>query len=172
MLLQVPADHLSVARLTDTLSAALADQPGVRVADRAAMTAAFADQQQTQQAVTFLFVGGIVGYTVISLVNNLVIATGKRRREFALQRLIGSTRGQVLRMLAIESTFVAMAGLILGTVIAALIATRFPASTWGASWIYPTVAASAIGLTLLASLGSAIVVLRDRPITAAVSRID
>jgi putative ABC transport system permease protein len=52
----------------------------------------------------------IVGYTVVSLVNALVIATAARRREFALQRLIGSTRAQIVRMMTIEGLFLAAAG--------------------------------------------------------------
>ena len=167
------APGTSVASLTHTLAGAIADQPGARVADRAGVTAAFARQQQAQKWMTTLFVGGICGYTVISLVNTLVVATGNRRREFALQRLIGSTRAQVLRMLAVESTFVALAGLLLGTAIAVLtVTTRFPPSTWGPAWIYPTVAASALGLTLLSSLIAAGVALRGRPVVVASAQID
>lgn len=167
------APGVSVATLTHTLAAAVADQPGARVADRAGLTAAFARQQQAQKWMTTLFVGGISGYTVISLVNTLVVATGNRRREFALQRLIGSTRGQVLRMLAVESVFVAVAGTVLGTGIAVLsVTTRFPLSTWGPAWIYPAVAASALGLTLLSSLIAAGVALRGRPIVVASTQIN
>jgi putative ABC transport system permease protein len=167
------APGVSVASLTHTLAGAMADQPGARVADRAGVTAAFARQQQAQKWMTTLFVGGISGYTVISLVNTLVIATGNRRREFALQRLIGSTRGQVLRMLGVESAFVATAGMLLGTAIAVLsVTTRFPVSTWGPAWIYPAVAASAFGLTLLSSLIAAGVALRGRPIVVASTQIN
>lgn len=88
------APGVSVASLTRTLAGAIADQPGARVSDRASVIAAFARQQQAQKWMTTLFVGGISGYSVISLVNTLVVATGNRRREFALQRLIGSTRAQ------------------------------------------------------------------------------
>ena len=167
------APGVSVASLTHTLAGAIAGQPGARVADRAGLTAAFAQQQQAQKWMTTLFVGGICGYTVISVVNTLVVATGNRRREFALQRLIGSTRGQVLRMLVVESTFVAMAGLLLGTAIAVLtVTTRFPPSTWGPAWIYPTVAASALGLTLISSLVAAGLALRGRPIVVASTQIN
>ena len=45
----------------------------------------------------------IIAYTAISVVNSLVMSTTARRREFGLQRLTGSTRGQVLRMMTVEA---------------------------------------------------------------------
>src|SRR5262249_33789356 len=75
--------------------------PGLRVADRTQSTAEYASNQQISAWVNYLLVAVIVGYTVISLVNALVIATAARRREFALQRLIGSTRAQIARMMTI-----------------------------------------------------------------------
>jgi putative ABC transport system permease protein len=41
--------------------------------------------------VNYLLVAMIIGYTVIALINALVIATGERRREFGVQQFIGST---------------------------------------------------------------------------------
>jgi putative ABC transport system permease protein len=57
--------------------------PGLRVADRTQATAEYTSDQQISAWANYLLVAVIVGYTVISLVNALVIATAARRREFA-----------------------------------------------------------------------------------------
>jgi putative ABC transport system permease protein len=114
----------------------------------------------------------IVGYTLISLVNALVIATAARRREFALQRLIGSTRGQIVRMMGIEGLFVAIAGAGLGTLIAAAtlvpfnLALKASPTPAGPAWIYVTVIAAATALTLFATLVPTALALRARPVDA------
>src|SRR4030095_5751619 len=86
-------------RLTAGLTKLAGRWPGVTVADRSALTATHGEQQQTQAWVNYLLVGMIVAYTAIAVVNTLVLATARRRREFALLQLTGSTRGQVLRMM-------------------------------------------------------------------------
>jgi putative ABC transport system permease protein len=53
------------------------------------------------------------------VVNTLVMATARRRREFGLQQLTGSTRAQALRMAGIEGGVAAVLGVVLGTVVAA-----------------------------------------------------
>ena len=115
----------------------------------------------------------IVGYTLISLVNALVLATAARRREFALQRLIGSTRGQVVRMMGIEELIVAIAGTALGTLIAAATLVPFNVALQGSptpavpAWIYLIVIATATMLALLATLFPTAIALRARPVEAA-----
>jgi putative ABC transport system permease protein len=160
------APGVPIATLASTLTGALADHPGTRIADRAAILSAFSDEQRTNLIVGYLLAAGIVGYTMIALANTMLVATAKRRREFATQRLVGSTRGQVLRMVGAEALLVGLAGTVLGTVVILLTATRFAPSEWGPLWIYPAIVGGAIGLTLLASLVAAILVLRGRPITA------
>lgn len=54
------------------------------MADRGVLTAAHREQQQTQAWMNYLLVGMIVAYTAISVVNTLVLATARRRREFAV----------------------------------------------------------------------------------------
>jgi putative ABC transport system permease protein len=160
-------------RLRATL-AGLSDQhPGLRVADRTEATAEFAESQQISAWANYLFVAVVVGYTVVSLVNALVVATGARRREFALQRLIGSTRGQIVRMMGIEGLFVAIAGTALGTLIAAAtlgpfnLALKDSPTPGGPAWIYLTVIAVATALTFIATLVPTALALRARPVEAA-----
>jgi putative ABC transport system permease protein len=109
-------------------------------------------ERQTQAWVNYLLVGMLMAYTAISVVNTLVLATAGRRREFALQRLAGSTGGQVLRMMTVEAALVAAVGIALGTAVStttlvpfsvAATDSPFPA---GPTWIYLAVVATAVTL--------------------------
>src|SRR5262245_30022203 len=160
-------------RLRARLARLSRQYPGLRVADRTQATADYTSDQQISAWVNYLLVAVIVGYTVISLVNALVIATAARRREFALQRLIGSTRAQIVRMMTIEGLFVATAGTTLGTLIAAAalvpfnIALTAAPTPAGPTWIYITVVVAATALTLIATLVPTALALRAQPVEAA-----
>jgi putative ABC transport system permease protein len=152
------APGTSTAQLTANLAALAADQPGLVVEDRAALAGQFADQQQTSEWINYLLVAMIVGYAVISLINTLVMTTNRRRAEFALHRLVGSTKAQVLRMVSVEGLLVALSGIVLGTVIGAAVLVPFGYAASGSPmphgpwWVYVAVVAGAIGLSLAATV--------------------
>ena len=157
------------------LARALRSVPGVVVADRNAVIAGNARQDRTGAWVSYLMVGTTIGYAVLALINTLIAATAGRRREFALQRLIGATRGQILRMMSVEALLTSLAGIVLGTVVAvatlvpfgfALDRSPFP---HGPLWVYLVVVGGAVALTFLGTLGPAAAVLRTRPAVAAES---
>ncbi|WP_328655854.1 ABC transporter permease [Streptomyces sp. NBC_00334] len=96
------------------------------------------------------------GFAAVAAVNTLVMTVLDRRRELAVLRLVGSTRRQVLGMLRWEGLLVAVAGIVLGTAIAA--ATLIPmvrGLTGEAPYVPPLVyaafTAGAVGLGLLAT---------------------
>jgi putative ABC transport system permease protein len=60
----------------------------------------------------------IAVFAAVVLVNIAVATTVNRRREFGQQRLVGSTPGQVRRMLGFETLVTLVAGLLSGTVAA------------------------------------------------------
>ncbi|MGI8329597.1 FtsX-like permease family protein [Actinomadura scrupuli] len=162
-------------RLTAALAGLTTGRPGVRVTDREGAIAADAEQEQTGAWVNYMFVGVITGYTVISLVNTLIMAASERRREFALQRLIGADRGRLLRMMGVEGLVVAIAGVLLGGVVSALTLVPFGIALNGSPmprgplWIYLTVIGSAGALTLVVTLASSWSAMRPRPVEAAAS---
>ncbi|MGW7362914.1 ABC transporter permease [Streptomyces sp. NPDC054841] len=123
--------------------------------------------------VNYLLVAMIVVYTVISLVNTLVIATTQRQREFGLQRLIGSTYGQVIRMIAVEAVLIALVSIVLGTAIALLTLVPFAMALDGSLlppgplWIYFAVTGTATALTVVTALVAGAIALRSRPVIAA-----
>ncbi|QNA91355.1 FtsX-like permease family protein [Microbacterium sp. Se63.02b] len=101
----------------DEVRAALAER-GFVVSDGSGQEAAGAGAQSQQGWVNLIALLVILGYIAIAVINTLVMATGERSREFALMRLIGSSRGQVRSMMRIEAVLVAVIGMVFGVVVA------------------------------------------------------
>ncbi|MFF3542318.1 FtsX-like permease family protein [Streptomyces platensis] len=118
----------------------------------------------------------LITFSAIGILNTLLLATRRRRQEFAVLRLIGSTRAQLLRMLCWESAAVALGGLSTAAAVVALsltgLASRLslpapdllPLLPWGA---LAQVALCCAGLALLGVLVPGLLVLRVRPSQAA-----
>jgi putative ABC transport system permease protein len=160
------------AQLIATLTQATQDQP-VSVSDRTAITTAQAEGRRTGAWVTYLMTGMITAYTAISVANTLVMATARRRREFGLQRLTGSTRAQIMRMMGIEGFLVALIGIVLGTIVAALAIMPFTLVASdsilpsGPIWIYLAIVGVAGLLAMTATLLPAWAATRAKPVEAA-----
>lgn len=166
---------VSQADLTAALRKAAGDVPGAVVANRTEATAAHAQTDNTGRVASFLLAAVVVGYAVIALINSLLMATAERRKEFALQRLIGATRGQVTWMMSIEALVTAVVGIVLGTGVAAGAVLPFGVALDGSAlpsgpvWIYLTVLGTAVALTFAAILIPTSLALRARPVEAAVA---
>jgi putative ABC transport system permease protein len=80
----------------DQLRARIKGFPGLMVTDGSGYQVQAA-QQQANTDVDLVFMGLIIAFTGIAVINTLAMATGDRSREIALMRLIGATRRQVLR---------------------------------------------------------------------------
>jgi len=164
-----------LAALSGALGRLVTDRPGVAVADRDVLTAEYAKQQEIGAWINYLMAGMIIGYTAISVVNSLVMSVSARRREFGLQRLTGSTSGQVLRMMGVEAAMVAVTGIVLGTIVAAMSLVPFTLIASGSLlptgpiWIYLGVLGAAALLTFGATMVTTLVALRSRPVEAAVA---
>ncbi|MEV6619339.1 ABC transporter permease [Amycolatopsis sp. NPDC051106] len=165
------AEGIDTATLTSRLREATAGLP-VAVGDRDALIAAHAKGNEIGAWVNYLLVGMILAYTVISVVNTLVMATAKRRREFGLQRLSGFTRGQVLRMAGVEGGLIAAIAVLLGTLVSAgaivpfcLVVTDSLLPS-GPIAIYLVVLAIAVVLSLVAILIPAWAATRGRAVDA------
>ncbi len=78
------------------------------------------DAQQRANDSTMMVLLGLSGlYALMALVNAVVMAGSERRREFAVARLTGLTRGQVTTMAALEAVAVTVIGLLLGGLVVA-----------------------------------------------------
>ncbi|MFG2039591.1 FtsX-like permease family protein [Dactylosporangium sp. NPDC048998] len=106
---------------SDAVRAALAGvaqrYPGVVVQDRAAFTAGAQGQQETAFLVNLIALGVIMLYIAIAVTNTLVMTTAERIREFALLRLVGSTRRQVSRMMRYEVFIMLAIAIVVGSLI-------------------------------------------------------
>jgi putative ABC transport system permease protein len=142
--------------------------PGLKV------TGAVAAQEQGEQRTQFLLnlvaVGVILGYVAISVANTLVMTTAARRREFALLRLVGTGRRQVVRMMRAEAVLTVGLAAVLGSAVAAvplaLLAlglTGVPLLA-GSIWVYLGVLAGAALLGLVSIAVPTRLSLRTKPI--------
>jgi putative ABC transport system permease protein len=163
------------AAVSAALGSVVAGHPGLSVVDRDALVSGYAEDQELGALINYLMAGMIIAYTAISVVNSLVMSTGARRREFGLQRLTGSTRGQVLRMMTVEAGMSTVIGVALGTLIAGMTLMPFTLVTDGS--ILPKgpieVYLGVVGVAALLTFGSTLVStwagLRTRPAEAAVA---
>lgn len=94
------------------------DAAGFTVADRSELRAAGDTARDANSLVNLIALAVILGYIAIAVANTLVMATGERRREFALMQLVGSTRGQVRAMMRTESAMVVVLAVVLGALVA------------------------------------------------------
>ncbi|WP_308491611.1 FtsX-like permease family protein [Microbacterium terrisoli] len=92
---------------------------GFTVANRSELRAAGDGARDANSLVNLIALAVILGYIAIAVVNTLVLATGERRREFALLQLVGSTRRQVRAMMRTESVMIVLLASVLGVLVAA-----------------------------------------------------
>ena len=163
------------AQLEAELTERISGEDGLAVTGRDVLLAEFDDQKRTANFAIYLMVVMIAGYAGITVINTLASSMTSRRREFGLQRLAGSTRGQVLQMVSLEGVIVALSGVALGTV--AAVAILVPMSLKrlgsvlpvGSPWIYLSMATLTVLLTLGAMLLPAWRATRGRPAEAALA---
>ncbi len=123
---------------------------------------------------------GLAGlYALMAVINSVVVAGAERRREFAVARLTGLTRPQVVLAAVLESTAVAVIGLLLGCVVAGAGLVGIGGATSRAvgtavisvPWTLLTVVA--VGSVLVVTLTSgltAVAVTRKPPVSLAAAR--
>lgn len=144
------ADQLFVAGSADLTSLGLRT---VSVDDYVDEIVAGAASQQ-QLGALLLFV--LIFFIATAAANTLVMLTSARKPEFALLRRIGTTRSQLAAMISIESVFVMVTALVIGTlsVIPALVGVAYGLLgifSLGIDW--PVYSALAGGVVLIATVG-------------------
>ncbi|MFC9693536.1 FtsX-like permease family protein [Kribbella sp. NPDC056951] len=90
------------------------------------------DAQQRNNTGLFAALMGLAGiFTAVAVVNAVVMSTADRRREFALARMAGLTRRQVIAVALTESVTVVLTGVLLGAVVAAAALAGIAAGPYG-----------------------------------------
>ncbi|MEV0400685.1 ABC transporter permease [Actinoallomurus sp. NPDC050550] len=91
--------------------------PGLTVQDRDDIAAAQRSQQDGTILTSALPLLMVFGYIAVAVTNALALAVTGRTREFALLRLIGTTRRQVMQMMRAEAVLVAVIAIVIGTAV-------------------------------------------------------
>ncbi|WP_030154249.1 FtsX-like permease family protein [Streptomyces sp. NRRL S-244] len=160
----------------EQLAAAVGGFPGVGVLSAPDADEARAERQQSGAEINLLAMGLVLAFTAIAVVNTLAMSTSERLREFAMLRLAGAKRRQVLRMLRTEALAVVLIGAVLGSGIALAVLTAFSVGMTGAAApaVLPVVYVGVVGVAgLLALAATALpgrVALRVPPVEVATSR--
>ncbi|MEU9619855.1 ABC transporter permease [Streptomyces sp. NPDC048155] len=154
-------DYLLVKGTAD-LRPVLDRFPGTRATSAGQYSAALTEKARQQALPGLLAVAAISLFTLIGVVTTLAVATASRRRELALLRLIGATRGQVLAMLRLETCLVLGTGTAVGSLVAAVTLLTFGGAVTGLSAlsVSPSVCAAVLGTVFLS--GTAAVMLPAR----------
>ncbi|MFJ2708461.1 FtsX-like permease family protein [Streptomyces sp. NPDC087428] len=152
-----PRDRQILVRSADGDAAsavrrALAPYEGLRVraatADDIRISPSSSDQDN---ALIVIGVGVIGGFALLAVVSTLALITVGRRPEFRLLRLVGAGRGQLLRMRVLETGLVTVAGLALGTLVAAVPLLAFALTAAGSLPYLPPVQYAVLALTVTAA---------------------
>ncbi|MET7782458.1 ABC transporter permease [Streptomyces mirabilis] len=167
---------VSTARTQTQLAATLREFPGNHVLAPAAADSIQAARQQANAEVNYLAMGLVLAFTAIAVVNTQAMSVSERVREFALLRLAGATRRQVLGMLRTEALSVLLLATALGSGIALAVLTAFSVGMTGeaAPTVTPLVYVAVVALAgLLALVATALpgrVALRVSPVTVATAK--
>ncbi|MGW3510092.1 FtsX-like permease family protein [Streptomyces sp. NPDC000994] len=167
---------LSTTRTQTQIATALRDFPGVRVVSPQTADHLQAKQRQANAEVNYLAMGLVLAFTAIAVVNTLAMSVSERVREFALLRLAGATRRQVLRMLRTEALSVLLLATVLGSGIALAVLTAFSVGMTGRAapavtpLLYVAVVAVAGLLALVATALPGRAALRVRAVTVATAK--
>ncbi|WP_412076558.1 FtsX-like permease family protein [Streptomyces xanthophaeus] len=160
----------------ERLAAALEDFPGVTVLSARDADQVRAKRQEAGAEINLLAMGLVLAFTAVAVVNTLAMSTAERVREFAMLRLAGAKRRQVLRMLRTEALAVVLIGVVLGSGIALAVLTAFSVGMTGvaAPSVLPVAYAVVVGVAgLLALAATALpgrVALRVPPVDVATAK--
>lgn len=140
----------------EQLVSAVREFPDVRVLSAVDADAARAERQDAGAEINLLAMGLVLAFTAIAVVNTLAMSTAERFREFAMLRLAGAKRRQVLRMLRTEALAVLLIGTALGSGIALAVLTAFSVGMTGAAApaVLPVAYAAVVGVAGMLALAA------------------
>ncbi|TDO63823.1 putative ABC transport system permease protein [Kribbella sp. VKM Ac-2571] len=150
-------------KTTNKLHPDLSKWPGTTIGGRELLGEGLDTGLGVDAWIGYLLAAIAVAYTAIASINTIAVAVLDRRREFGLQRLTGSTRREVSRMLRLEGLLIAALGLVAGLVTAAFTVLPIALATRG--WPIPS------GPVWILLIWVAVVLLLVLPTTAITGRI-
>ncbi|MFJ9799011.1 ABC transporter permease [Streptomyces sp. NPDC101145] len=160
------------AAVGSALRALAEEYPALSVKDGDGFSAGVREEATLAAWVNLAGLAMILAYIAIAVVNTLVVATAARSREFALMRLIGMTRRQVIRTVRWESLLMCALAVLLGTAMAVLplaalsvgfLGRPLPA---GSPLVYVSVVAGTVVLGMVSTMLPVRLALRAKPVEA------
>ncbi|MFB6815858.1 ABC transporter permease [Streptomyces sp. NPDC056347] len=149
------ADGTPSAATAAALRRALAPYAGTTVRPATADDVRIAPPSSAgADAMTVVGVGVIGGFALFAVVSTLSLITVGRRAEFRLLRTVGAGRGQLRRMLLLETGLVTVAGLVVGTLVAAVPLTAFAVSVAGSVPYLPPLEYGLLALAVTVAAGA------------------
>ena len=110
-------DPAAVAPVRAELDALFAENPEVTVSDASALIAQSQRLLDVVLAILNVLLGLTILVAVLGVVNTLLLSIFERTRELGLVRAVGMSRGQVGRMVTVESVLISVFGALLGIVL-------------------------------------------------------
>ena len=159
-----PLDDQILVRGNADLREVTSAYAGVHVTDPDTVHANLSHEIRLQSLAGRFVVAAIIGFIAIGLVTTLAVATAARRREFALLRLAGATRRQVLRMLRLEAAIVLGTGVTAGALIVAVTLPVFAFTVTGVPLPWISLPECAAVLACVAGSGVAAIMLPARAV--------
>ncbi|NUR27750.1 MAG: ABC transporter permease, partial [Catenulispora sp.] len=104
---------------------------GLHTATAAEYGRTLTEQVRHDNLVGLIAVLAIAGFILVGVVTTLGVATASRRRELTLLRLVGATRGQLLRALRLETAVILGTGTVVGATVAGLTLFAYAAGVTG-----------------------------------------
>ena len=135
-----------------------AAHPGTQVLTRGEYLGTVRTLGQSGAWGVWVIIGLSIAFAALALVNTAAMATAERRGELATIRLLGGTRWQAIRMVALELAPIVAVGLAAGAAVAAVAVMGVPEGVRGISLtVTPTlVAGLAAGAALLGLAAGAV----------------
>ncbi|UYM07624.1 ABC transporter permease [Solicola gregarius] len=77
-----------------------------------------ADEGRLLRLFVVVLLGLSMGFTALAIANTMLMATGERRSDFGVLRMVGATGRQIRRYVGVEAVIVVLIGSVLGIVVA------------------------------------------------------
>jgi putative ABC transport system permease protein len=103
-----------LARAEDAVRDALRDAPQLRLEDAASLKRRSLEIFDRSFAVTYALEAAAIAIGLAGVTSSFAALAWSRRREFGVLRFLGLTRGEILRMIALEGAAAGAVGALLG----------------------------------------------------------
>lgn len=112
------SDGTGPESLLPAVQGAVSGQPALAVGDRGALEASLQEGLNINALINALLLLVVLAYAMVAVTNTVAVSTLGRRRELAMLRLSGATRGQVRALLLTETAICAAVGIGVALVVA------------------------------------------------------